>query len=101
MSGPGAYSREATLTPAERRVEASLPEPPHAGPSERPKVRYRIPPEARRLFRRAPWENLATAAIAVGVVMLMQPFSFAAYGWSFAVILAGTAGFVIASHLPE
>ena len=54
-----------------------------------------------RYFRRAPWENGATALIALGVFMLMQPFSLLLYGWSFAVILTGTAGFVIVSHFPE
>ena len=33
--------------------------------------------------------------------MLMQPFSMALYSWSFATILAGTAMFVIVSHLPD
>jgi hypothetical protein len=54
-----------------------------------------------RYFRRAPWENTATALIAIGVFMLMQPFSLWLYGWSFAVILTGTIGFVIVSHFPE
>ena len=56
---------------------------------------------AARIFRRGPWENLATAIIAVGVFMLMQPFSLWAFGWSFSVILVGTVGFVIVSHFPE
>jgi hypothetical protein len=55
----------------------------------------------RSIFRRGPWENGATALIALGVVMLMQPFSLAAFGWSFAVILTGTIAFVIVSHFPE
>jgi len=55
----------------------------------------------RRLFRRGPWENTATALISAGVLMLMQPFSFAAYSWSFAVIETGTIGFVIVSHFPD
>ena len=55
----------------------------------------------RRLFRRAPWENTATALIGLGVFMLMQPFSLTAFSYSFAVILAGTVGFVIVSHFPE
>jgi hypothetical protein len=52
-------------------------------------------------FRRGPWENGATALIAAGVFMLMQPFSLWLYGWSFAAILTGTVGFVIVSHFPE
>ena len=59
------------------------------------------PSQRRRLFRRGPWENAATVMIAAGVFMLMQPFSIALYGWSFAVILAGTVGFVIVSHFPD
>ena len=55
----------------------------------------------RRLFRRGPWENAATALIGLGVVMLMQPFSLWLYGNSFGVILVGTVGFVIVSHFPE
>ncbi|WP_371747238.1 hypothetical protein [Acuticoccus sp. I52.16.1] len=78
-----------------------MPEPPHAAAAERPLVRYTVPPEERRLLRRGPWENLATVLIAAGVVMLMQPVSFVLYGWSFAVILTGTVGFVVATHLPE
>ncbi|MFQ5774321.1 MAG: hypothetical protein ACE5GS_07395 [Kiloniellaceae bacterium] len=55
----------------------------------------------RRLFRRGPWENAATVLIGAGVFMLMQPFSLWLYGESFAVIIAGTIGFVIVSHFPE
>ena len=58
-------------------------------------------PRRRRLFRRGPWENAATLLIALGVLMLMQPFSAGLYGWSFGVILTGTLGFVIVSHFPE
>jgi len=54
-----------------------------------------------RWLRRGPWEAAATMAIAAGVVMLMQPFSLALFGWSFAVILAGTLGFVVVSHFPD
>ncbi len=55
----------------------------------------------RRLFRRGPWENGATALIGVGIVMLMQPFSIDLYGYSFVTILAGTLGFVLVSHFPN
>jgi hypothetical protein len=57
--------------------------------------------ELAHCFRRGPWENGATALIAVGVFMLMQPFSLWLYSWSFAAILIGTLGFVIVSHFPE
>ena len=94
-------ARNESLTPEERAAAPTLPEPPHAAADERPLARYRIPPEARRLFARGPWETLATVLIAAGVIMLMQPLSFTLYGWSFAVILTGTVGFVVATHLPE
>lgn len=58
-------------------------------------------PLLRRLFRRGPWENAATLAIAAGVVMMMQPWSLWAYGNSFGVILAGTVGFIVVSKFPE
>ena len=39
--------------------------------------------------------------IGVGVVMLMQPFSLWAYGWSFLVTLVGTVMFIVVSHFPD
>jgi hypothetical protein len=52
-------------------------------------------------FRRGPWENLATAVIGIGVVMLMQPFSMVLYTYSFATTLAGTEMFIIVSKFRE
>ena len=54
-----------------------------------------------RWLRRSLWEGAATAIIALGVAMLMQPFSLTLYGWSFATILAGTLLFTVATKLPE
>ena len=54
-----------------------------------------------RWLRRGSGEGIATAVIALGVVMLMQPFSLTLYGWSFATILAGTLLFTVATKLPE
>jgi hypothetical protein len=54
-----------------------------------------------RRFRRGAWEGLATAVIAIGVVMLMQPLALVLYSWSFLTILAGTALFVIVSHFSD
>jgi hypothetical protein len=54
-----------------------------------------------RWFRRGPWENAATAVIAAGIVMLMQPWSLDLFSYSFMTMLAGTLGFVIVSHFPE
>jgi hypothetical protein len=61
----------------------------------------RTPPVKRRLFRRGPWENLASLVIALGIVMLMQPVSLLLYSYSFITILAGTAMFVVVSKFPE
>jgi hypothetical protein len=57
--------------------------------------------EPRRLFRRGPWENASAVIIGVGLFMLMQPFALALYTYSFIVILAGTAGFLVTSHFPD
>jgi hypothetical protein len=54
-----------------------------------------------RWMRRGRWEGAAMALIGLGVLMLMQPLSLTLYGYSFVTILAGTLGFVIASHFPE
>ena len=58
------------------------------------------PPPARRFTPRIVAENVATALIAAGVVMLMQPVSLTLYSWSFLVMLAGTALFVVGSKFP-
>ena len=58
-------------------------------------------PVRRRWLRRGLWEGAATAIIALGVAMLMQPFSLTLYGWSFATVLTGTLVFTIATKLPE
>ena len=55
----------------------------------------------RSLWRRGPWENASTVLIGAGIFMLMQPFVLELYTYSFAVILAGTLGFMITSHFPE
>ncbi len=52
-------------------------------------------------LRRGPWEFLATCLIALGVVMLMQPFVLWAFTYSFIVTLIGTVMFIIVSHFPE
>jgi hypothetical protein len=55
----------------------------------------------RRLFRRGPWENVATGVIALGVIMLCQPFLLDAYGYSFVTILTGTVMFIIVTKFPD
>lgn len=55
----------------------------------------------RRFFKRGPWENFASIIIALGVFMLMQPFSKSAFGFSFPILLIGLVCFTIVSHFPE
>lgn len=52
-------------------------------------------------LRRGPWEMVASILIALGVVMLMQPWFLTAYTYSFIVTLSGTVMFLIVSHFPE
>ena len=52
-------------------------------------------------LRRGPWEMVATILIALGVIMLMQPFALWLYTYSFIVTLVGTVMFIIVSHFPE
>ena len=52
-------------------------------------------------LRRGPWEMVATILIALGVVMLMQPFVLWGFTYSFIVTLVGTVMFIIVSHFPE
>jgi hypothetical protein len=55
----------------------------------------------RDIFRRGPWEGVATILIAAGVIMLMQPLSMTLFTYSFITILVGTIGFVVVSHFPD
>ncbi|WP_415921874.1 hypothetical protein [Tateyamaria sp. SN6-1] len=52
-------------------------------------------------LHRGPWEALATVIIALGVVMLMQPFVMWAYTYSFITTLIGTVMFIVVSHFRE
>ena len=54
-----------------------------------------------RWLRRGPMEMVATALIAIGVFMLLQPFSLTLYTWSFVTTLAGTASFMVVSKFPD
>jgi hypothetical protein len=56
---------------------------------------------ADKILRRGPLEAIATAIIAAGVVMLMQPFFLMLYSWSFATTLFGTVMFMIVSKVRE
>jgi hypothetical protein len=54
-----------------------------------------------KVLRRGPLEAIATTIIAMGVVMLMQPFFLGLYSWSFATTLFGTVMFIIVSKVRE
>ncbi|RWA77584.1 hypothetical protein EN836_03675 [Mesorhizobium sp. M1C.F.Ca.ET.193.01.1.1] len=54
-----------------------------------------------RWARRGLMENIATAIIAIGFLMLFQPFALSLYSYSFVTMLAGTAMFIIVSKFPE
>jgi hypothetical protein len=54
-----------------------------------------------RWLRRGPAEMVATAVIAIGVLMLLQPFSLSLYTWSFVTTLTGTALFMVVSKFPD
>lgn len=53
------------------------------------------------LVRRGPMENIATALIALGFLMLFQPFALVLYTWSLVTLLAGTLMFIVVSKFPE
>jgi len=52
-------------------------------------------------LRRGPMENIATALIAIGFLMLFQPFALVLYTYSLVTLLAGTVMFIIVSKFPE
>jgi hypothetical protein len=52
-------------------------------------------------IRRGPWELVASVLIALGVLMLMQPFALWLFTYSFIITLIGTVMFIIVSHFPE
>ena len=45
-------------------------------------------------------EPASIVLIGLGLAMLMQPWSLELYSYSFAVLLAGVAGYTVASRLP-
>ena len=51
-------------------------------------------------LRRGPWEMLASILTSTGVFMMMQPWVFALFTWSFVTTLAGVAMFTIVSKFP-
>lgn len=53
------------------------------------------------LLRRGPLETLATILIALGVFMLMQPFSLTLYTYSPVTTLVGTVMYIIVTKFPK
>ena len=53
----------------------------------------------RSWLRRSRWEPASMVLIGLGLAMLMQPWSLEIYSGSFAVLLAGVAGYTIAGKL--
>ncbi|MGO4831109.1 hypothetical protein AB4144_02245 [Rhizobiaceae sp. 2RAB30] len=54
-----------------------------------------------RALRRGLMENVATAIIGIGFLMLFQPFALPLYSYSFITMLAGTVMFIVVSKFPE
>ena len=54
-----------------------------------------------KYLRRGPMELLACILIALGIVMLLQPFAMVLFTWSFVTTLFGTAMFMVVSKFPE
>ncbi|MBN8532785.1 MAG: hypothetical protein J0L51_01720 [Rhizobiales bacterium] len=52
-------------------------------------------------LRRGQMENVATALIAAGVLMMLQPFMMVLFTYSFVTTLAGVVMFTIVSKFPE
>ena len=53
-----------------------------------------------RWLRRGPLELAASGVIALGIVMMLQPFALLLFTWSFVTTLAGVAMFTIVSKFP-
>jgi VIT1/CCC1 family predicted Fe2+/Mn2+ transporter len=54
-----------------------------------------------KLLRRGPMETLATVLIAVGVLMMLQPFALTLYTYSFITTLVGVVMFTFVTKFPE
>jgi hypothetical protein len=52
-------------------------------------------------LRRAPWERGTGGLIALGLAMLMQPWSIDVYSYGFTVLLVGVIGYDISGKLPK
>ena len=53
-----------------------------------------------RWLRRGPLELVASGVIALGILMMLQPFALQLFTWSFVTTLFGVAMFTIVSKFP-
>ena len=97
---PTSLDPDHSLTREQAAAEPTLARPLVEDTRGEPAPGYKVHPAA-RIFVRGPWEMAASIVIAIGVVMLMQPFALWAYTYSFAVTLLGTVMFMVVSHFPE
>ena len=54
-----------------------------------------------RWYRGQLWERISASLLGLGLVMLMQPWSFVLFTYSFTVVLIGVILFSIAVKLPQ
>jgi hypothetical protein len=54
-----------------------------------------------KYLRRGPMEVVACVLIALGIVMMLQPYAMFLFSWSFATTLFGTVMVMIVSKFPE
>ena len=64
-------------------------------------VRPDAHPRWPRWLRRGPLELAASGVIALGIVMMLQPFALVLFTWSFVTTLFGVAMFTIVSKFPK
>lgn len=55
----------------------------------------------RRMPARRPLERTAIGLMALGALMMFQPFALVLYSYSFIVFLLGAIMFTIVSHFPD
>jgi hypothetical protein len=54
-----------------------------------------------KYLRRGPMELVACVVIAIGIVMMLQPYAMFLFTWSFVTTLFGTAMFMVVSKFPN
>ena len=60
-----------------------------------------IKPKAAPRGRKRLLERVAMGIMALGALMMFQPFALAVYSYSFVVILIGTLMFIVVSHFAD